>query len=216
MNKVILMGRLTRDPEVRYSQGASQTAVARFSVAVDRRFKREGEPDADFFNCTCFGKQAEFVERYLHKGTKVVLSGRVQNDNYTNKDGQMVYSVRIMVDEIEFAESKNAAGGNENYRLTKFVENKIGGIDMAYNKAEKSDAPMRKKGGIRRRKKVCVFCGKDNVIDYKDTNKLKRYVSERGKILPRRITGNCAKHQRALTVAIKRARHVALMPYVQD
>ena len=112
MNKVILMGRLTRDPEVRYSQGASQTAIARFSIAVDRRFKREGEPDADFFNCTCFGKQAECVERYLHKGVKVVLSGRVQNDNYTNKDGQMVYSVRIMVDEIEFAESKNAAGGN--------------------------------------------------------------------------------------------------------
>ena len=112
MNKVILMGRLTRDPEVRYSQGASQTAVARFSVAVDRRFKREGESDADFFNCTCFGKQAEFVERYLHKGVKVVLSGRVQNDNYTNKDGQMVYSVRIMVDEIEFAESKNASVGN--------------------------------------------------------------------------------------------------------
>lgn len=110
MNKVILMGRLTRDPEVRYSQGASQTAVARFSVAVDRRFKRDGEPDADFFNCTAFGKQAEFIERYLHKGTKVVLSGRVQNDNYTNKDGQMVYSVRIMVEEIEFAESKAASG----------------------------------------------------------------------------------------------------------
>ena len=112
MNKVILMGRLTRDPEVRYSQGASQTAVARFSVAVDRRFKREGEPDADFFNCTAFGKQAEFIERYMHKGTKVVLSGRIQNDNYTNKDGQMVYSVRIMVDEVEFAESKNASSGN--------------------------------------------------------------------------------------------------------
>ena len=113
MNKVILMGRLTRDPEVRYSQGASQTAVARFSVAVDRRFKREGEPDADFFNCTAFGKQAEFIERYLHKGVKVVLSGRIQNDNYTNKDGQMVYSVRVMVDEIEFAESKNAASNND-------------------------------------------------------------------------------------------------------
>ena len=112
MNKVILMGRLTRDPEVRYSQGATATAVARFSVAVDRRFKRDGEPDADFFNCTCFGKQAEFVERYLHKGTKVVLTGRIQNDNYTNKEGQMVYSVRVIVEEIEFAESKNAAGGN--------------------------------------------------------------------------------------------------------
>ena len=112
MNKVILMGRLTRDPEVRYSQGASQTAVARFSIAVDRRFKREGEPDADFFNCTAFGKQAEFIERYLRKGVKVVVCGRIQNDNYTNKEGQMVYSVRVMVDEIEFAESKNASAGN--------------------------------------------------------------------------------------------------------
>lgn len=87
---------------------------------------------------------------------------------------------------------------------------------MAFNKTEKTDSPMRKKGGMRRRRKVCVFCGKDNVIDYKDTAKLKKYVSERGKILPRRITGTCAKHQRALTVAIKRARHVALMPYVAE
>ena len=87
---------------------------------------------------------------------------------------------------------------------------------MAFNKTEKTDSPMRKKGGMRRRKKVCVFCGKDNVIEYKDTAKLKKYVSERGKILPRRITGTCAKHQRALTVAIKRARHVALMPYVAE
>lgn len=87
---------------------------------------------------------------------------------------------------------------------------------MAFNKTEKTVSPMRKKGGMRRRKKVCVFCGKDNVIDYKDTAKLKKYVSERGKILPRRITGTCAKHQRALTVAIKRARHVALMPYVAE
>ena len=87
---------------------------------------------------------------------------------------------------------------------------------MAYNKAERSgDAPARRRAP-HRRKKVCVFCGKDNVIDYKDVNKLKRCISERGKILPRRITGNCAKHQRALTVAIKRARHVALMPYVTD
>lgn len=116
MNKVILMGRLTRDPEVRYSQGASQTTVARYTIAVDRRFgRREGEPDADFFNCTAFGKQAEFVEKYLHKGTKILMSGRIQNDNYTNKDGQMVYSVRIMADEIEFAESKNASAGNSSY-----------------------------------------------------------------------------------------------------
>ena len=87
---------------------------------------------------------------------------------------------------------------------------------MAYNKTDKADSPMKRRGGIRRRKKVCVFCGKDTVIDYKDTAKLKIYVSERGKILPRRITGNCARHQRALTTAIKRARHLALMPYVHD
>ena len=87
---------------------------------------------------------------------------------------------------------------------------------MAYNRGERPDSPMKRRGG-RRRKKVCIFCADKNaVIDYKDVNKLKRYVSERGKILPRRITGNCAKHQRALTVAIKRARHVALMPYVTD
>ena len=112
MNKVILVGRLTRDPEMRYSQGANSTAIARFSIAEDRRFKREGEPDADFFNCTAFGKQAEFVGNYLKQGIKMVVVGRVQNDNYTNKDGQKVYSVQIMVDELEFAESKNASGDN--------------------------------------------------------------------------------------------------------
>lgn len=89
---------------------------------------------------------------------------------------------------------------------------------MAFNKEDKGDSTMKRRGGagIRRRKKVCVFCGKETEISYKDTAKLKRYVSERGKILPRRVTGCCAKHQRALTAAIKRARHVALMPYVQD
>lgn len=111
MNKVILMGRLTRDPEVRYSQGASQTAVGRFSIAVDRRFKREGQPEADFFNCTTFNRQSEFVEKYLHRGTKVVVVGSIQNDNYTNKNGEKVYSVQVIVDEIEFAESKSASQG---------------------------------------------------------------------------------------------------------
>ena len=86
---------------------------------------------------------------------------------------------------------------------------------MAYNRGERPDSPMKRRGG-RRRKKVCVFCGKDNVIDYKDTNKLKRYISERGKILPRRITGNCAKHQRMVTTAIKRAREAAIISYVFD
>lgn len=110
MNKVIMMGRLTRDPEI--SSSASGTTFARFSIAVDRRFKREGDPDADFFNCTSFGKQAEFVEKYLKKGTKIVVSGRLQNNNYTNKDGQKVYDVRIMVEEIEFAESKGNEGAS--------------------------------------------------------------------------------------------------------
>jgi single stranded DNA-binding protein (ssb) len=116
MNKVILMGRLTRDPEVRYSQGEGSLAIARFSLAVDRRFKRQGEPEADFFNCTAFGKQAEFAERYMKQGTKMVVVGRVQNDNYTNKDGQKVYSVQIMVDELEFAESKNAGAAPGGYQ----------------------------------------------------------------------------------------------------
>ena len=109
MNKIILMGRLTRDPEIRYSQGENSMAIARFTLAVNRRFKRENEPDADFFNCTAFGKQAEFVEKYLNQATKILISGRVQNDNYTNKEGQKVYSVQIMVEEIEFAESKGSS-----------------------------------------------------------------------------------------------------------
>ena len=125
MNKVIMMGRLTRDPEV--SSSASGTTFARFSIAVDRRFKREGEPDADFFNCTSFGKQAEFVERYLKKGTKVVVNGRLQNDNYTKKEGQKVYGVRIMVEEIEFAESKNASSDGGSYNSGSSSQGSTGG-----------------------------------------------------------------------------------------
>ena len=112
MNKVILMGRLTRDPEVRYSQGANATAVARYSLAVDRRFKREGEPTADFINCVSFGKTAEFAEKYLRKGTKILLEGEIRNNNYTGKDGNMVYSDQIIANSIEFAESKNAQSNN--------------------------------------------------------------------------------------------------------
>jgi single-strand DNA-binding protein len=108
MNKVILMGRLTRDPEMRVSQGDNSLNIAKFSLAVDRRFQKNGEKETDFFNCTAFGKQADFVDRYLKQGTKILLVGRVQNDNYTNKEGQKVYSVQIIAEEIEFAESKNA------------------------------------------------------------------------------------------------------------
>ncbi len=112
MNTVILMGRLTRDPEIRYSAGDSSSAVARFSLAVDRRFKRDGQPDADFFNCVAFGRQAEFAEKYLHKGIKMVVQGRLQNDNYQNKDGQMVYNVQVVVENMEFAESKAVSQQN--------------------------------------------------------------------------------------------------------
>ena len=116
MNKVILMGRLTRDPEVRYTQSRNgdQMAIGRFSLAVDRRFQRGSQDGndttADFFNCTAFGRLGEFVEKYLKQGTKVVVSGRIQNDNYTNKNGEKVYSVQIIAEEIEFAESKVAQG----------------------------------------------------------------------------------------------------------
>lgn len=106
MNKCILVARLCRDPEVRRAMNNDATVIARFSIAVDRRFKREGEPEADFFNCVAFGKTAEFAEKYLKQGTKVVLCGRVENDNYTNKEGQKVYGTRILVEECEFAESK--------------------------------------------------------------------------------------------------------------
>lgn len=114
MNKVILVGRLTRDPEVRYTD--SGTSIARFSLAVDRKYKREGEAEADFLNCTAFGKQAEFCEKYLKQGTKMVVVGRIQNNNYTDKDGQKVYSIQIMVDELEFAESKNASASQTSAR----------------------------------------------------------------------------------------------------
>ncbi|SFQ21581.1 single-strand binding protein [Lachnospiraceae bacterium XBB1006] len=122
MNKVILMGRLTRDPEVRYSQGAQSMAVARYTLAVDRRFKRDGEQTADFIQCVAFGKSGEFAERYFHKGTKIVVEGRIQTGSY-EKDGQRVYTTDVVVEQQEFAESKassdnNAGGGGyqQNYQ----------------------------------------------------------------------------------------------------
>ena len=106
MNKVILMGRLTRDPEVRYTQGEQAMAVARYTLAVDRRGKNQ-ENSADFIQCVAFGKAGEFAERYLHKGTKIVLTGRIQTGSYTNKEGQRVYTTDIVAEDQEFAESKN-------------------------------------------------------------------------------------------------------------
>lgn len=114
MNKVILMGRLTRDPEVRYTQGDNASAVARFSLAVDRRFKKDGEQTADFINCVAFGKTGEFIEKYGRKGTKFVVEGHIQTGSYTNKDGQKVYTTDVVVEQVEFAESKAASGQNGN------------------------------------------------------------------------------------------------------
>lgn len=111
MNKVILMGRLTRDPEIRVSNGANSTTVARYTLAVDRRIKREGEQNTDFISCVAFGKTAEFAEKYLRQGTKVLSVGRIQTGSYTNKDGNKVYTTDIVIEECEFAESKSANSG---------------------------------------------------------------------------------------------------------
>lgn len=108
MNKVVLMGRLTRNPDVRYSQGERPMAVARYTLAVNRRFKRDGEPDADFINCVAFGRQGEFAEKYLKQGTKIVISGRIQTGSYVNKDGNRVYTTDVVVEEQDFCESKAA------------------------------------------------------------------------------------------------------------
>lgn len=118
MNKVILMGRLTRDPEVRYGTGENSTAVARYTIAVDRRLKRDGEQSTDFIGCVTFGRNAEFAEKYLRQGTKIALTGRIQTGSYTNRDGHKVYTTDIVVEEQEFAERKTAAaanGGQGNY-----------------------------------------------------------------------------------------------------
>lgn len=130
MNKVMLMGRLTRDPEVRYSQGDNSMAIARFTLAVDRRGRRNdngNEQTADFISCVAFRQQAEFAEKYLHQGTKMVVAGRIQTGSYTNKDGQKVYTTEVIVEELEFAESKNASAQS--------------GVNAGASRPEPSQAP---------------------------------------------------------------------------
>lgn len=115
MNKVILMGRLTRDPEIRYANNENNTCIANYTLAVDRRFKRQGdEQTADFIRCVAMGKNGEFAEKYLHQGTKIVVEGRIQIGSYTNKDGNKVYTTDVVVESHEFAESKAASGQNGN------------------------------------------------------------------------------------------------------
>ena len=115
MNKVVLMGRLARDPDIRYTQGDSPMCIARYTLAVDRRFTRNNQDGqtADFISCVAFGKSGEFVEKYCHKGTKLVVSGRIQTGSYTNRDGQKVYTTDVVAEEQEFAESKNAGNGEK-------------------------------------------------------------------------------------------------------
>lgn len=127
MNKVVLMGRLTRDPEVRYSQGENPLAIARFTLAVDRRFRRDGEQSADFINCVVFGRSAEFAEKYFRQGMRVSVSGRIQTGSYTNKDGVRVYTTEVIVEEQEFAESRAESEANRG--------------SFQYNNAPASQAP---------------------------------------------------------------------------
>ncbi|MBU5469150.1 single-stranded DNA-binding protein [Falcatimonas sp. MSJ-15] len=130
MNKVILMGRLTREPEIRYSQGDNAMAIARYTLAVNRRFKRDGEQAADFINCVSFGKIAEFAEKYLHQGTKIVVAGRIQTGSYTNKDNQKVYTTDVVIEECEFAESKSSSIGETQGRPTPEQTNADGFINI--------------------------------------------------------------------------------------
>ena len=117
MNRVILMGRLTRNPDIRYSQSGDNMAIARFTLAVDRRGRKSengsDQQTADFISCVCFGKTAEFADKYLRQGTKIAVTGRIQTGSYTNREGQKVYTTDVVLDDIEFAESKNAQGGGD-------------------------------------------------------------------------------------------------------
>ena len=131
------MGRLTADPDVRYSQGENPTAVAKYTLAVDRRFKRDGEPTADFIRCVVFGKPAEFTEKYFRKGTKICISGRIQTGSYTNRDGQKIYTTDVIVEEQDFAESKSTA-----------AQNNIQAGPSSYGPAPESDGFMQIPSGI--------------------------------------------------------------------
>lgn len=122
MNKVILMGRLTRDPEVRYSQGREPLAISRYTIAVDRKYKREGEPTADFIPCVVFRKAAEFAEKYFRQAMRISISGRIQTGSYTNRDGHKVYTTEVIVEEQEFAESKREKASRGSRRRRNMTE----------------------------------------------------------------------------------------------
>lgn len=129
MNLTCLCGRLTRTPEVKYTQGATPMAVARYTLAVDRKFKREGEQSADFISCVTFGKNAEFAEKYLKQGTKIIVTGRIQTGSYTNREGVKVYTTDVVVESHEFAESKSQQQAPQNTALSDGFMNIPDGIE---------------------------------------------------------------------------------------
>ena len=145
MNKVILMGRLTRDPDIRYTQGDNPLCIARYTLAVDRRFSRNNDdsPNADFIPCICFGKAAEFVEKYLKKGTKMAVAGRIQTGSYTNKDGVKVYTTEVVVEEQEFAESRSSSAGSGTSTGNTGADRREAGSTSSRQQASaKSDDPL--------------------------------------------------------------------------
>ena len=196
INNVVLVGRLTRAVDLRYTSNG--TAYASFTVAIDRRYQNQnGERETDFINCVMWRKAAENFANFTRKGSLVGIEGRIQTRSYDNQQGQKVYVTEVLAENFSLLESRNVTEQRP-----------------ANDQSSQGGFQQRRGGGQRRRKKVCYFCANHiDYIDYKDVELLKRYISEKGKILPRRVTGTCAKHQRTLTVAIKRARIMGLLPF---
>ena len=231
LNKIFIMGRLTRDPELRRTQ--TGTPVASFSLAVDRDFKDKstGERTTDFIDVVAWRQTGEFVSRYFTKGRMAVVEGRLQIRDWTDKDGNKRRSAEVVADQVYFGDSKRdgdgggfssgySQGGSAAGGWSAPASNSGYGAPPADGDQFADPMAMERDNRAprgRKRRKVCAFCvDKVECIDYKDAAKLRRFTSERAKILPRRTTGTCAMHQRQLTEAIKRARQIALLPYVTD
>src|SRR5262249_6709017 len=224
LNKVFLMGNLTRTPELRYTP--SGTAVADLRLAVNRNYTTQSGEKRDevcFLTVVVWGKQAESCGEYLDKGSPIMVEGRLQTRDWETKDGQKRNVVEVVAERVQFmGRGKSAAGGPG---APEAVEASAGeGNDevpfYASSSQEDREIPPASKPVKRRRfgrRKVCKFCmDKVQLIDYKDVRRLKNFVSERGKITPRRISGSCARHQRQLTRAIRRARTVALLAQISE
>ena len=216
LNKIFIMGRLTRDPELRRTQ--SGTAVTSFSLAVDRDYKSQsGEKETDFIDVVAWRSTAEFVSKYFTKGRMAVVEGRLQIRDWKDKEGNNRRSAEVVADNVYFGDSRpgGAGGNNGGYSQAPAYGAPAGGYSAPVG-GPSDFAEIDEEDGDKRRK-VCQFCvDKCEHIDYKDAAKLRRFISERSKILPRRTTGTCAMHQRQLTEAIKRARQIALLPFVTE